>query len=213
MEDIISYDKQLLVYLNNLGSESFDGVWLLITNQFYLAPIFLFIFYLLWKKMGWKNLWIVLLFIALIIMVCDQTTNLFKYTFQRLRPVNDLEIKESLRILISRKSFSFFSGHASNSMATTLFIFLIFRKYYKYAFLLFLFPLIFAYSRIYLGLHFPTDILTGYFVGAIVGSFFYFIYKKANSEELEQKKSTILIATFTVLLYFAMCNILVFNLK
>lgn len=213
MEDIISYDKQLLVYLNNLGSESFDGVWLLITNQFYLAPIFLYIFYLLWKKIGWKNLWIVLLFIALIIMVCDQTTNLFKYTFQRLRPVNDLEIKESLRILISRKSFSFFSGHASNSMATTLFIFLIFRKYYKYAFLLFLFPLIFAYSRIYLGLHFPTDILTGYFVGAIVGSFFYFIYKKANSEGLEQKKSTILIATFTVLLYFAMCNILVFNLK
>lgn len=213
MEDIISYDKQLLVYLNNLGSESFDGVWLLITNQFYLAPIFLYIFYLLWKKIGWKNLWIVLLFIALIIMVCDQTTNLFKYTFQRLRPVNDLEIKESLRILISRKSFSFFSGHASNSMSTTLFIFLIFRKYYKYAFLLFLFPLIFAYSRIYLGLHFPTDILTGYFVGAIVGSFFYFIYKKANSEVLEQKKSTILIATFTVLLYFAMCNILVFNLK
>lgn len=213
MEDIISYDKQLLVYLNNLGSDSFDWFWLLITNQFYLAPIFLYIFYLLWKKIGWKNLWIVLLFIALIIMVCDQTTNLFKYTFQRLRPVNDLEIKESLRILISRKSFSFFSGHASNSMATTLFMFLIFRKYYKYAFLLFLFPLIFAYSRIYLGLHFPTDILTGYFAGAIIGGFFYFIYKKANSETLEQKKSTILIASFTVLLYFSMCNILVFNLK
>ena len=213
MEDIISYDKQLLVYLNNLGSDSFDWFWLFITNQFYLAPIFLFIFYLLWKKIGWKNLWIVLLFIALIIMVCDQTTNLFKYTFQRLRPVNDLEIKESLRILISRKSFSFFSGHASNSMATTLFMFLIFRKYYKYAFLLFLFPLVFAYSRIYLGLHFPSDILTGYFAGTIIGSFFYFIYKKANSETLEQKKSTILIASFTVLLYFAMCNILVFNLK
>ncbi len=213
MEDIISYDKQLLVYLNNLGSDSFDWFWLLITNQFYLAPIFLYIFYLLWKKIGWKNLWIVLLFIALIIMVCDQTTNLFKYTFQRLRPVNDLEIKESLRILISRKSFSFFSGHASNSMATTLFMFLIFRKYYKYAFLLFLFPLVFAYSRIYLGLHFPSDILTGYFAGAIIGGFFYFIYKKANSETLEQKKSTILIASFTVLLYFSMCNILVFNLK
>lgn len=213
MEDIISYDKQLLVYLNNLGSDSFDWFWLFITNQFYLAPIFLFIFYLLWKKIGWKNLWMVLLFIALIIMVCDQTTNLFKYTFQRLRPVNDLEINESLRILISRKSFSFFSGHASNSMATTLFMFLIFRKYYKYAFLLFLFPLVFAYSRIYLGLHFPSDILTGYFAGAIIGSFFYFIYKKANSEALEQKKYTILIASFAVLLYFAMCNILVFNLK
>src|SRR5690554_4195966 len=213
MEDIILKDKELLVYLNNLGSETFDPFWLFITNQFYLAPIFLFVFYLLWKKTGWKQLGIVILFIVLIIMVCDQTTNLFKYGFERLRPVNDLDIKDNLRIMITRKSFSFFSGHASNSMATTFFLFLIFRKYYKYAFLLFLFPLIFAYSRIYFGLHFPTDILTGYFVGAIVGSFFYFIYKKANSEVLEQKKSTILIATFTVLLYFAMCNILVFNLK
>src|SRR5690606_13282348 len=135
--------------------------WLFITNQLYLTPIFLFIFYLLLKKIGWKNLGIVLLFITLIILICDQTTNLFKYGFERLRPINDTDINENLRILIRRSSFSFFSGHASNSMASTLFLFLIFRKYYKYAFLLFLFPLVFAYSRIYLGLHFPTDILTG----------------------------------------------------
>ncbi|MFA7445901.1 MAG: phosphatase PAP2 family protein [Flavobacteriaceae bacterium] len=213
MEDILSQDKKLLVFLNNLGSETFDPFWLFITNQFYLTPVFLFVFYLLWKKIGWKKLGIVLLFIALIIMVCDQTTNLFKYTFERLRPVNDLEIKEQLRIIISRKSFSFFSGHASNSMATTLFLFLIFRKYYKYAFLLFLFPLIFAYSRIYLGLHFPSDILTGFFFGSLVGVLFYFIYKKADSESLSQKKSTLFITFTSVLFYFVMCNILVFNLK
>lgn len=213
MEDFLSQDKKLLVFLNNLGSETFDPFWLFITNQFYLTPVFLFVFYLLWKKIGWKKLWIVLLFLALIIMMCDQTTNLFKYTFERLRPVNDLEINESLRIIISRKSFSFFSGHASNSMATTLFLFLIFRRYYKYAFLLFLFPLIFAYSRIYLGLHFPSDILTGYFFGGLAGTFFYFIYKKADSENLSQKKATLFIAFSCVLLYFVMCNILVFNLK
>jgi undecaprenyl-diphosphatase len=85
-------------------------------------------------------------------------------------------VKEYIRVVLERKSFSFFSGHASNSMATTTFFFLIFRKYYKFAFLLFLFPLIFAYSRIYLGLHFPSDIVTGYLFGIFTGALFYRIY-------------------------------------
>ncbi len=208
MDKLILLDKQLLVYLNNIGSETADHFWLFITNQFYLTPVFLFVFYLLWKKVGWRQLGIILVFLALIIMVTDQTTNLFKYIFQRARPINDLEIKDQLRILVSRSSFSFFSGHASNSMATSIFLFFIFRNYYKYAFFIFLFPLIFAYSRIYLGLHFPTDILTGYLFGCISGLAFYMIYKKYTSESFEQQKNTLLIASSTVFVYFLMCNIL-----
>jgi undecaprenyl-diphosphatase len=75
-------------------------------------------------------------------------------------------------------SFSFFSGHATNSMASTVFGYMILKRYYKHAYLLFLFPLIFAYSRIYLGLHFPTDILTGYTFGAISGFIGYKLYAK-----------------------------------
>lgn len=213
MENLIQKDKELLVYLNNLGSETFDIFWLIITNQFYLTPIFLFVFYLLWKKIGWKNLGITLLFIALIIMVCDQTTNLFKYGFERLRPVNDLDIKDDLRIIITRKSFSFFSGHASNSMASTFFLFLIFRKYYKYAFLLFLFPLVFAYSRIYLGLHFPSDILTGYLFGILAGTTFYFLYKKYNTLEFNRKNRFLGILVLSVLVYFVLCKIFIGYLK
>lgn len=167
----------MFLYLNNLGSERWDGIWLLITKQLYWTPLFLVLFYFILKKIGWKQFGVVILFLALLILVTDQVTNLFKYSFERLRPCSDPSLEGQMRAVLVRKSFSFFSGHASNSMATTTFIFFLFRKHFKYAFLLFLFPLIFAYSRIYLGLHFPGDILTGYLFGFIMGVSFYKLHK------------------------------------
>jgi undecaprenyl-diphosphatase len=181
LEKIIQLDKQLFVFLNGLGSEPFDGFWLLLTKQLHWAPIFLFVFYLLQKKVGWKHLLLIIIAIAAMITFSDQFTNLVKNNVQRLRPCNDLEIKSIIRIVKSSDTFSYFSGHAANSMAATVFVFLILRKYYKYAVLLFLFPLIFAYSRIYLGLHFPGDILSGYIFGGITGFGFsklYTIFRK-----------------------------------
>ncbi len=178
LEKIIALDKELFVFLNGLGSPAFDGLWLFITKQTNWTPIFLLVFYLIYKKVGLKNLGIMILFIAFLILICDQTANLFKYTFERLRPCNDLQIKDIIRVVKHSDTFSFFSGHATNSMATTVFVYFIMRKYYKHIYLLFLFPLIFAYSRIYLGLHFPSDILTGYTFGATFGFLFYKIYQK-----------------------------------
>ena len=184
LEKIIHLDKELLVYLNGLGSERWDGLWLIITKQVYWAPIFLLVFYLLQKKIGWKKFGYYVLFIAVLILICDQTVNLFKYGFERLRPCNDPEINGIIRLVKTSKSFSFFSGHATNSMATTVLTFLILKRYYKHAYLLFLFPLIFAYSRIYLGLHFPTDILTGYAFGAVAGFMGYKLYGKIVTKNL-----------------------------
>ncbi|MCU0349806.1 MAG: phosphatase PAP2 family protein [Flavobacterium sp.] len=176
MEELISLDKELFLFLNGLGSEAYDGFWKIITKQINWAPFILVVFYLIQRKIGWKNLGIVILFLAVLIAFTDQITNLFKYSFERLRPCNDADVNGIARIVIHRDSFSFFSGHASNSMATTTFIFLLLRKYYKFTFLLFLFPLIFAFSRIYLGLHFPGDILTGYLFGATFGLTFYKLF-------------------------------------
>lgn len=177
MEQLLTLDKEIFVFLNGLGSEPFDDFWKIITKQIYWSPFFLAVFYLLQKKVGWKNLGIIILFLAVLITFTDQTTNFFKNHYQRLRPCNDPEIQDFIRIVIHRSSYSFFSGHAANSMAATVFIVLIMRKYYKFAGLLFFFPLVFAYSRIYLGLHFPMDILTGYTFGILGGFLFYNIYK------------------------------------
>jgi undecaprenyl-diphosphatase len=178
LDNIISLDKQALIFLNSLGSQPFDPFWLIITKQGSWTPFFILVFYLLYKKLGKTNFLYAIGTIALLILVCDQSANLFKHTFQRLRPCNDPQINSIIRIVKESSSFSFYSGHATNSLATTLFVYLNLKKHYKYAALLFLFPLIFAYSRIYLGLHFPGDILTGYLFGAIYGFIAYQLYNK-----------------------------------
>ena len=177
LDKIIAFDKQLFVFLNGLGSENFDGLWLLITKQIYWTPLFLIVFFILQKKIGWKQLGILLLFVAVLILISDQTANLFKTTFQRLRPCNDPEIKDFIRIVKESNSYGFFSAHASSSMACATFVFLLFKKHFKYPFLFFLFPLVFAYSRIYLGVHFPLDIIVGYAFGTFYAMLFYKLYQ------------------------------------
>jgi undecaprenyl-diphosphatase len=133
---------------------------------------------LVYKKIGIKQTLILLLFVAVLISFTDQVTNLFKNHFQRLRPCNDSSINSIIRVVKGSNSYSFFSGHAANTSAVALFLFLNFRKKYKYFGLIFIWPMIFAYSRIYLGLHFPIDILTGYFFGTTFGLLMFKIYRK-----------------------------------
>lgn len=176
MEELVKLDKELLIFLNNLGSETYDSFWLFITKQLNWLPFFLFLLYLTYKKVSVKKLVLILVVIACLIAFTDQMTNLVKYTVARQRPCNTEDIMQYIRIVKSSPTLSYFSGHASNSMATMLFLYLILRRYYKYMYLIFLFPLIFAYSRIYLSLHFPLDILSGFSFGLLSGTLFYQVF-------------------------------------
>ena len=178
LEKIKDLDTSLLVFLNGLGSEKYDSLWLIITNQLYWTPFFLFLFYIIYKKVGGKQTLYILLFVAVLITFTDQICNLFKYTFQRLRPCNNPEINTTIRVVQTRISYSFFSGHAANTTAVATFLYLVLKRHFKYLGFLFLWPLVFAYSRIYLGLHYPGDILAGFFFGALFGFTMYQIYKK-----------------------------------
>lgn len=179
-ETILQWDKDLFIFLNSLGSESYDGFWLFITKQINWFPFFLIIAYLVFKRLGWRHAVMILLLMAVLLTFTDQTTNLVKYYFQRLRPGNNPEIGHLIRAVQKRNSFSFFSGHASNSMGAAMLLFLVMRPYLKYMGFIFLWPLIFAYSRIYLGLHYPLDITCGYIWGATSGFLMYQVYKKVR---------------------------------
>ena len=186
-DKLLDLDKHIFLILNNWGSVPFDSFWLIITKQSSWIPFFILLGYLLQQKIGWKKLGVFIIFIALILLCCNSTVEICKTYFHRLRPCNDLSIRHLIRIVHQSNSFSFFSGHAANSTATMVFIFITLRKYYKYTLTIFLYPLVFAYSRIYLGVHFPADILTGFVVGILFGIAFYKLYEYVDRHYLKIK--------------------------
>ena len=191
LEKILEFDTAVFVYLNSLGSETFDWLWLIITRQTSWIPVFAIILYLTFKRLGWRHALLLIVLISLLITLTDQTTNLFKNGFQRLRPGNNPDIAGFIRSVQQRSSFSFISGHASNSMAVSFFLYKTLKPYLKYMGFIFLWPLIFAYSRIYLGLHYPMDIIMGYMFGLLTASLFLFIYAFLRNKLFPQDKEAL----------------------
>ena len=175
-------DIQLLVYLNSLGSEFWDPLWIVLTNKLTYIPVFIFIVFKIYKKFEVKQVLFILFFIALLILFTDQFTNFFKDSFQRLRPCRE-EFLNLRQIDIYCGKYGFFSAHASNSIAVSLFLIRVMKERFKslLSIFLFLWVLIFSYSRIYLGLHYPIDILFGLLFGVISSSIFYTIYLRINN--------------------------------
>lgn len=179
LEKILQVDREILIYLNNLGNEHWDGFWLSLTNQFNWTPLFVVLLILIYKKFGWKNSLLLLLFISILVAFSDQFTNLIKNMTERVRPCNTKHIVEQLRSFSYKpRGYSFYSGHASLSMTFTIFMILLLKDHFKYIPLLLIFPIFFGYSRIYLGVHYPIDVFSGYISGIFFGFIFFTIQKK-----------------------------------
>ncbi|MFL2584713.1 MAG: phosphatase PAP2 family protein [Flavobacteriaceae bacterium] len=171
---MIQLDEQFFLFLNSLGSSTWDGFWLFMTNKYNMIPLYLFLLIYSFKHIGWKNgLWFVFT-IALLISCTDQTTNLFKDGFERLRPCHDPDIAPLMRLVKERCGglYGFFSGHASNSFALAVFFITFFKTISPTMRWLLLWAAIVAYSRVYVGVHYPIDIISGAFFGSLIGFFF-----------------------------------------
>lgn len=176
IESLIDKDVELFIFLNNLGTIQWDSFWLIITNKFSAIPLYIFLLFLSFKQYGLKKTIAIVVFVALIIAISDQTSNLFKYGFKRLRPCHNENISHLMRLVKDSCGglYSYFSAHAANSMAIGLFFSLLLRKKNKFIpFLLIPWALLVAYSRIYVGVHFPADIITGILFGTIYSVLFY----------------------------------------
>lgn len=189
LESLLHIDQELLIYLNNLGNEKWDALWLIITNKWSSIPIYLGILVLLFIKLGRQKGWIALIFILIAFAFTSQMTQLAKHFFERLRPCQIEELKEKLRILHHCGCYGFWSAHASNSFGFAVCTGLILRKWDE-NFILFL--LIWAsaaaYSRIYIGVHYPSDIICGALFGSFSGIIFYTLYHRLVTRLVEKKK-------------------------
>jgi len=176
LEQLLQYDTDLFLYLNNLGSEPYDGIWLFISNKFSSIPLYLILLYLIFRELSWKGTMFVLVAVALMIACSDQLANLFKYVlFQRPRPCRVEAIQDQMRFVANTCGrYGYFSAHAASSMALAVFIGLFLKHRYTYLpYLMLFWASIIAFSRIYLGVHYPLDIFTGMIFGGLIGYAFY----------------------------------------
>ena len=173
LDTLLQYDTELLIFLNNLGSSFWNPFWMFITNQLNWTPLFLFIIYLVYKRFGWKKGTFLILSMIALVAISDQFVNFVKNSFMRLRPVNDPLVSEFLRIVYKPGGFSFMSGHATTSIFFTVFVITALSGYGKRVFWLLTFPILFGYSRLYLGVHYPTDVMTGFLTGTVLALLYF----------------------------------------
>ena len=172
IETLLQYDEQLFLFLNNLGTPSWDEFWRIVTEKWSSLPLYALLLFLVFKKFGLKATLLVMLCAAIMITATDQLANLFKYIlFKRPRPCREQELELLMRFVADGCGrYGYFSAHAASSMAAAVFLGLLLKPYYKaLPFLLLLWASVVAYSRIYLGVHYPLDIITGMFFGAWIG--------------------------------------------
>jgi undecaprenyl-diphosphatase len=180
IDQILELDQDLLLYLNNLGSPSWDSFWLVITNKLTYIPLYMFLLFLMCKNLNKKSILVLVLSLAAMITFTDQITNLFKFSFERLRPCAQEGVLELIR-QSECWGYGFFSGHSSNTMATAVFTILMLKSL-KNKLIYFMIPwsLTVGYSRIYLGVHYPLDVLVGLSFGSLSGLLFYTTFKALN---------------------------------
>lgn len=169
-EQIKTWDEELFLWLNSFHTDWLDVVLFQMTQTITWIPFYLILFYFIYK-VDPKNSWWVFGGIALTILIADQTTSgLMKPFFERLRPCHD----ERWGGIVHNYGrcgglFGFASSHAANTFGLAVFLNLKMKGKLRFLPWLFLWAAVISYTRIYLGVHYPMDIIMGALVGALAG--------------------------------------------
>ena len=175
IENILALDEQLFLLINGSGNETWDGFFLFLTNKLSWIPLYIFLVAWIIKE-NKKASYLILIGIGLLVLACDQgSVQLFKNVFERLRPCHVLE-NVRLETDGCGGQFGFVSSHASNVFGIAIFIGKILNKK-AFAFL-FLWAALVSYSRVYVGVHYPLDIIGGMIWGTTVALVLFNIYQK-----------------------------------
>ena len=169
-------DQTLFLWLNGKHLPFLDPVMYYVSAIFVFAPLFIWWFYEAYKLMPAKKLFVMIVMMGLVIVLADQSSNRVKHAVQRYRPTHNLEIGPQVHIVNDYRGgqYGFFSGHAANTFGIAMFLFLLFKKKNRiFRMIPFAWAALTAYSRIYLGVHYPSDIFVGMCTGLFWGFLMY----------------------------------------
>jgi undecaprenyl-diphosphatase len=171
LEFLNHIDHSLFLFLNGIHSPFFDFVIYQITKSMVWIPLYLVFLSLVIRQYRWKTI-LILLMAAVMILVSDQLANLAKDTFQRLRPSHEPGLMVHLVNAYKGGEYGFYSSHATNTFSIAVFLCVTTGKRIKWIWLIAIpWALLMSYTRIYLGVHFPGDILAGILMGSLIGYF------------------------------------------
>jgi len=195
LQGLIDIDTDLMLSINSLHSGFFDGFMWGYTKVAVWIPMYVALVFFLFKNMKPKTMIWALVCVALTILICDQvTSHLIRPLVQRLRPANlENPISEMVHIVNGYRGgrYSFPSAHAANTFGLAFYMMYLFRNKLLTSVLV-LWAFLNCYSRIYLGVHYPGDILAGLLVGFLAASFSYWIFRRFCREN-PAKKNVVLV--------------------
>ncbi len=171
IEAIIDWDKALFLFLNGMHSGFWDAVMAAVSNKYNWIPLYLLFIYWIIRFYGRDSVWIILSLIVLVAVSDLISVHAFKNVFMRLRPCHDPELAGLVHTVNGKcgGQYGFYSGHATNHFAVAVFLAFIFRGRIRYFTpLILVWAALIGYSRIYLGVHFPLDVLAGAAAGSLL---------------------------------------------
>jgi undecaprenyl-diphosphatase len=171
-------DRNLFLYFNGFYSNFSDQVWIWLTYAPTWIPLYVLLFYFFIKVFKKEGFYMIA-GLLLVVLACDQFTSTFmKPYFARWRPCHDPVIGHLVHVAEGcGGQFGFASSHSANSFGIAMFAFMVFRHFWRWTWLMFVWAAVVAFSRIMVGVHYPGDILVGGILGIVFG---WLIFKALN---------------------------------